>query len=295
MLALGMGLIAALGWGIHDLCVRSVTRRADTAACLLGVFLFGLVLMLPALGWQLWAGDGDAGPRLTRPVLTSALTSALTSGLAIGLVYALANYSLYRAFAAGPVRIVAPVTASYPVYTVALAVAGGASVALTSWVAVLAVIGGVALVALTSDPDETPYDFRAVFGWSVLASLSYAASFALGQHLSSAGDTVVTLMATRGFALVSVLLLMLATGGLRLPPRDTWWLIALMAAMDVVALALVFGAGSLPDAAYATVTASLFGIVTIVLARWVFGERLSPRQWFGVLVAFVAIGWLASH
>jgi len=296
-----MGLIAALAWGVHDLCVRSVSRRADTAACLLGVFSLGLLMMLPVLLWQAFGGSGampgasvDAGT----PVAGGGLRitgSALASGLAIGVLYAAANYTLYRAFASGPVRIVAPVSASYPVYTVALAVAGGVTVALASWIAVLTVIAGIALVAFTSDPDEPAFRPRAVFGWSLLASIGYALSFALGQHLSGDGDTVVTLVLTRAFALLTVLLFMLAGGGLRLPPRDTWGPIALMAAMDVIALGLVFGAGGLPDAAFATVTASMFGIVTIVLARLVFGELLSLRQWGGVAVAFGAIGWLASH
>jgi len=297
-----MGLIAALAWGVHDLCVRSVSRRADIAACLLGVFSIGLLMMLPVLLWQAFAVPGappvdtvNAGAIAATGGSLRITRTALASGLAIGVMYAVANYTLYRAFAAGPVRIVAPVTASYPVYTVALAVAGGATVAIESWIAVLAVIAGVALVAFTSDPDEPAFEVRSVFGWSLLASIGYALSFAFGQHLSGDGDTVVTLVLTRAFALLAVLLFMLATGGLRLPPRDTWWPITLMAAMDVIALGLVFGAGGLPDAAYATVTASMFGIVTIVLARLVFGELLSPRQWGGVVLAFGAIGWLASH
>ena len=41
-------------------------------------------------------------------------------------------------------------------------------------------------------------------------------------------------------------------------------------------------------------TASLFGVVTIVLARLFLAEAMSARQWLGVGVAFAAIGWLPT-
>lgn len=66
-----------------------------------------------------------------------------------------------------------------------------------------------------------------------------------------------------------------------------------MGLCDTVALASVLFAGNLPGGTFAMVTASLFGVITIILA-WVFlKERLAPLQWVGLAVTFTAIGAIA--
>ena len=292
MISLGLGLVAALAWGVHDLCVRSVSRRADTLACLGAVFALGLALVLPLWVWQQLSGDPDLDAAAAGRAGVGLVE--IGRGVAVGALFALANYGLYRAFASGPVRLVAPVTAAYPVLSVGLAALGGAAIGADRWLAVAAVISGIALVASTVDPDEPAFDRRVALGWSIAAAVGFASTFALGQHLSAAGGAVATLVVTRAVALAAVLLAMLGGAGLRAPPRDAWPLVAVMAAADALALGAVFLAGGLPDAAFATVTASMFGAVTIVLARAVFGERLAARQWAGVGVAFAAIGYLAG-
>jgi drug/metabolite transporter (DMT)-like permease len=67
-----------------------------------------------------------------------------------------------------------------------------------------------------------------------------------------------------------------------------------MGMLDTVALAVVLFAGRLPGGLYATVTASLFGVVTILLAWAFLKERLLPLQWIGVGVTFAAVGLLSA-
>jgi len=158
VLALGMGLLAALAWGVHDLCVRTVSRRADIPACLAGVFTVGLVLMLPFGVWR--AIVADPGGTVT----IAERSMSLWSGLGVGVLFALANYALYRAFAAGPVRLVAPITAAYPVVTVGLAALAGQSVSVASWLAIAVVIVGIALVASGTPAGEAAFSRRVVIG-----------------------------------------------------------------------------------------------------------------------------------
>jgi drug/metabolite transporter (DMT)-like permease len=55
----------------------------------------------------------------------------------------------------------------------------------------------------------------------------------------------------------------------------------------------VLSAGALPDAKYASVASSLFGMLTIILA-WIFlRERMTKSQWAGCAVAFLGVGYLA--
>jgi len=56
MIAVGLGLLAALLWGLHDYCVRIFAGRADALALLVLVFIVGAVLMAPLAlfseGWD---------------------------------------------------------------------------------------------------------------------------------------------------------------------------------------------------------------------------------------------------
>lgn len=73
-----------------------------------------------------------------------------------------------------------------------------------------------------------------------------------------------------------------------------WMLLVTMGCLDALALGLVLTAGGLPHPEFASVTASIFGMVTILLA-WVFlKERVAPLQWGGVLMVFSGIGYLAA-
>ena len=66
-----------------------------------------------------------------------------------------------------------------------------------------------------------------------------------------------------------------------------------MGLLDTLALGLVMLAGGLAHAEYAAVAASLFGVVTILLAWAFLGEKVRPRQWPGIALVFAGIGWLA--
>ena len=290
MAALALGLLAALGWGLHDLCVRRVSRRAHIPSCLLAVLGVGTVALLPLALWR-GVGLGEVGAALDDAAFPGA-------AFATGAAFALASYALYRAFAAGPVRLVAPLTASYPVLTMLLAALDGAAVGAVRWLAVVAVIGGVALVAARDGTREAPFDRRAAIGWSLAAAAAFAVTFDLGQGLAERVEPALALLAARLAALLALAgvltvatslgLTRLRLGAAELP------VLALMGTLDAAALGLVLVAGRLPEAALASVTASLFGLVTIVLARLFLAEPMSARQWSGVGLAFAAIATLAA-
>ena len=70
------------------------------------------------------------------------------------------------------------------------------------------------------------------------------------------------------------------------------WLIA-MGCADGLALWCVFSAGSLENPKYASVTSSIFGLITILLA-WIFlKERMTIMQWVGCIITFLGVGYLA--
>ena len=77
------------------------------------------------------------------------------------------------------------------------------------------------------------------------------------------------------------------------PGRAALPFVAIMGVLDGIALLCVLSAGGLPSAEYAVVTSSIFGLVTVILARIFLSESMTARQWMGCVLTFCAIGYLA--
>lgn len=277
MLSLLFGLGAALSWGLHDFILRGVAGRANAALLLTLSLAAGSLVLLPLALWHGWQG-----------MTAAALGAAALSGAAL----VLASVGLYRAFAIGPVALVAPICGAYPLGSLALAALAGRAVALTDVLAVLTIIAGIALVA--REPGQAAGSRRAAILWGVAGACGFALTFHFGQAAAQlAGEFSATLVA-RLLAL-ALLLAWLALRRLPLAPmRRVWRPMALMGALDVAALLLVAAAGGLPHPEHAAVASSVFGIVTILLAWRFLAEVLRPVQAAGVALVFAGIATLAA-
>jgi drug/metabolite transporter (DMT)-like permease len=71
-------------------------------------------------------------------------------------------------------------------------------------------------------------------------------------------------------------------------------LLGLMGGLDVAALAAILTAGNLPDPAFATVVSSAFSAVTVILARAILKEPISPIQLLGMILIFGGVAGLAG-
>ena len=281
MLSLALGIVAALSWGVHDVCVRFATARAGVTLALLTVLGTGVLAIMPfAMLWGDW---------------TVVTARTLTAAIASGTVYAGGGYSPYRAFAIGPVRLVAPVIGAYPILSVLWAAAQGQTPAAGQALAVLAIVTGVALTAVMAEHDAKAGtgNFRTALLWSLAGSLGFALTFALGQMASEGGAGLPAVLISRFAAFLSLLAATLGLGGRPKPAAAPWGLLMIMGCCDALALGLVIAAGDLPRPEFAAVAASTFGMVTVLLA-WVFlKERITARQWGAVALVFAGIGYLA--
>ena len=206
----------------------------------------------------------------------------------------MATFGLYFAFQRGPVRLVAPLIAAYPILSVGLAAARGSIISPLQWAAVIAIVVGVAVVAALSDTNEDEAPAKGpTMVYAIIAAVGFAGTFALGQHAAEISGEMPTTLVTR---LLAVGLTVVALLTFRLPfwpGARTLPLLMLMGIADGIALLCVLSAGTLPDAQYAAVASSMFGLLTILLA-WVFlQERMSLHQWGGCIIAFCGVGYLA--
>lgn len=280
MNAVALGLIAALAWGIHDVCVRYVSQRAGIIPAMSTVLLTGSLLALPV---ALAVGDWNA-------MTAEAFRLSILSGIA----FAAGGLGLYKSFEIGPVKLVAPVVGAYPVLSVGWPAIAGTPVTVDQWLAVLVVVLGVGMVSTLSSTAESAGRRQHALGWALISAAGFAASFALGQAGGRLGAELPVLMITRAAALACVIAFALAWRTGLLPGRRQLPLLIAMGALDALALGAVMSAAPLPHPEYAAVGASSFGIFTIILARFLLRETMTPGQWCGVLIAFSGIAYLGA-
>jgi drug/metabolite transporter (DMT)-like permease len=281
MLEIGFGLTAALIWAVHDLLARKVSQGAELLPIIALVLGAGTVVLAPiALIYGDWAAMN---------------TAAAATSVVYGLAYVLAGGALYKAFSLAPVRLVSPVIGAYPMLSLLIAWAQGQPVTLPDWLAVAAIVGGIAIVA-TAAREDSPEGYAAspavAFGWAMLSAVGFASTFALGQLATRQGAELPVMLIGRAVALTAIVVLALARRSSLRPQPGQVWLLALMGAFDAVALGLVTAAGSFPRAEYASVTASLFGVLTVLLAAWFLKEGVRLIQWLGIATVFTGIAIL---
>jgi drug/metabolite transporter (DMT)-like permease len=281
MLSLSYGFAAAVAWAVHDLLVRKLTQGSAMLPMLLTVMAAGSVaLAVPALVFGGWETMGRA---------------ALLPAVAAGVAYMAGVGGLYQALSRAPVRVVAPVLGSFPMLSLGIAAVQGRAVSVVEWLAVAGIVAGIAWVALTGRDGHGALrgSLAAALGWAVLGAAGFAATFALGQAAARAGAEVPVMVVTRITALAGVVGLSLLYRSPLRPAKGTGWMLAGMGLLDATALGLVTASARLPHPEYAAVAAALFGVLTILLAWRVLGERVAPVQYAGIAAVFGGIAVLS--
>lgn len=284
MLALSFGLMAAFLWALHDILARKLSQGAPLLPLIAVVLGAGSLVLLPAA--LIW-GDWSA---MTGPAWLVSSASGIAIATAIG--------GLYKAFSLAPVRLVSPIIGAYPLMTLIIAAVQGRAITPGDWLAVLLIVAGIGIVAMATreDAPETYAARPAVaIAWSVLAGCGFAATFALAQSATRLGSDLPVMLVGRVVALLAILALAGWGRGPLLPGRGFLWVLALMGVIDAVALGLVTAAGGLPKAEYASVSSSLFGVLTVLLATWVLKEKPSLVQWLGIGTVFSGIAILSMQ
>ncbi|WP_121633256.1 DMT family transporter [Tropicibacter alexandrii] len=277
---IGLGLLAALCWGLHDITIRYLSRTVPLMGALFFVLAAGLVFQMLVLG----ATD----------VMRLPQGDALWLSIGSGAAFLVASLGLYYAFERGPVRLVSPIIGAYPIVSLGLAALTGAVITPGQIAAVLFIIAGVGVVAALADTSGDPVPAKGpTIVLSLLSALGFALTFKLGQTAAELdGELHATMMARiTALGLLAALIVIrkapIAVGRRAILP------LLIMGALDGVALLAVLTAGRLEHPQFAAVGSSMFGLFTIILAWALLKERMTAPQWGGCVVAFLGIGYLA--
>jgi uncharacterized membrane protein len=263
---------ASLSWGVADFLGGLKARVMPTLMVLAASQPFGL----GALGIAV-AVRGTPIPG--NEVAWSALSAVLGT---VGL------FAFYRGMAAGAMSVVAPIAALSAAIPVIWGVAvNGDHVSGLQGLGFVAAIGGSVAASLEFRPGRT--QIAAGVGWAVFAMLAFGAYY-VPMHAASTQDW---LWPAFLFRCTSVALVWSVVLVRRVRPtglRGNWAALITIGFLDTGGNALFAAASSAHGLlSVVAVLASLYPVVTVLLARFMLGERVQRSQDAGVFLVLLGV------
>jgi uncharacterized membrane protein len=270
LLAPGLALGASLAWGVGDF-LGGVKSRALPALVVMALSQpFGLAALVVAVAVR---GEGPHGPEVAWAALAALLG---TSGIV----------AFYRGMAAGAISVVVPIAAVGSGIPVVWGLIQGDPVSFLQELGFVAAIGGSVLTSV--ERGERPR-LAAGAGWGVLAMLAFGAYF-VPFHAAARHDW---LWPSLLFRIVSVSLVFSALLVSRTTPRGIRPHLGALVAIGLLDTGgnVLFAAASSRHGLLSVVSvlASLYPVVTVMLARLVLGERLQLTQNFGAVTTLTGV------
>ena len=268
LLALG----ASLSWGLADFFGGVKARVMSALMVMAASQPFGLAALGIAVAVRGTPIPGDE-------VAWSALSAVLGT---VGL------FAFYRGMAAGAISVVAPIAALSAAIPVIWGVAvNGDHVHGLQAVGFVAAIGGSVAASLEFRPGRT--QIAAGVGWAVFAMLAFGA-YSGPMHAASTQDW---LWPAFLFRCTSVTLVWSVVLIRRVRPtglRGNWAALIAIGFLDTGGNALFAAASSSHGLlSVVAVLASLYPVVTVLLARFLLGERVQRTQDAGVLLVLLGV------
>jgi drug/metabolite transporter (DMT)-like permease len=296
-LGVPLGLGSGLCWGAADFFGGIQSRRLPALTVAFWSQAAGALALAVALAVL---GQGGA-----RPVAVG-----VAWGLAAGVGSGLALVLFYRGLAEGTMSVVAPISACGAIVPVAAALLTGDQPGALAGAGVLAAITGVVLVSRPRPParaegpghggppgGERPGRSRRVLAMALGAALGFGLFYVFvdAGTAGSRGQPLWVIAGARASSLLMLSTIALVGRGsaLRWPGRRIGP-VALVGVGDTGANLLFAYAATSGNLAVVGVLGSLYPVATVVLARWLLGERLSGGQNAGVVLALTGVGLLAA-
>jgi drug/metabolite transporter (DMT)-like permease len=268
--AAALALGASLSWGVGDFLGGVKSRVLHPLAIMAVSQPVGLILLGVAVAARASAPPG--------PGVAWALLAAVfgTVGLA----------AFYRGMAAGAISVVAPIAGAGAVIPVVVGVATGDRPSAFQGVGFAAAIGGVAFSSWERNPGGSRWAAGTRFG--VVAMFGFGLYFVF-LHAASGDDF---LWPAFLFRIVSTSIVWCALLVVRPPLRGigtAWLALVLIGCLDTGGNTLYAAASSYGSVSVTSVLASLYPVVTVLLARHRLHERVHRVQELGIALTIAGI------
>ena len=267
-----LALAASLSWGFGDFLGGVKARVLPSLTVLAASQPFGLA----ALGIAAAArGTGIPGDEVAWAALAALFGT-------VGL------FAFYQGMAAGAISVVTPIAAVAAGIPVIWGVAvSGDHISSFQAIGFAAAIGGSVCASLELRAERT--QIAAGVGWAVLAMLAFGAYY-VPMHAASAQDWLWPAFFFRCTSVTLVWSVVLIRRARPTGLRGHWPALIAIGFLDTGGNALYAAASSSHGLiSVVSVLASLYPVVTVLLARLLLGERVQRTQDLGVAVALVGV------
>jgi drug/metabolite transporter (DMT)-like permease len=264
-------LLASLAWGVGDFLGGIKSRVMPALVVMAASQPFGLAVLAIAVAVR---GSGPPGPEIAWAALAALFGT-------VGLV------GFYRGMAAGAISVVVPIAAVAAGIPVIWGLAQGDHVSFLQDIGFIAALGG-GLMASLERSGERPR-FASGTGWALLALFGFGGYF-IPLHASAAHDWLWPSLVFRAVSVTLVWSALLLTRSRVHGIRPHIGVLAAVGLLDTGGNTL-FAAASESHGLLSVVSvlASLYPVVTVLLARLVLRERVARSQELGVLVTLTGV------
>jgi drug/metabolite transporter (DMT)-like permease len=196
-------------------------------------------------------------------------------------------FAFYRGLAVGAMSVVAPIAAISAGIPVIWGVAvSGDHISGLQGVGFAAAVCGSVAASVELQPERRR--LAAGVGWAALAMLAFG-SYYIPMHAASTQDWLWPAFLFRCTSVTIVVSLALARGLRPRGLRAHWAGLVAIGVLDTGGNALFAAASTRGLLSVVSVLASLYPVVTVLLARIVLGERVERTQDAGILVALLGV------
>jgi len=273
VLALALGLVSSVSWGIADFLGGVASRRAAALTVVALSQAVGLVLALAVVVAT------RTGPPPTEDLLLG--VAAGVSGV-IGLV------AFYRGMAVGSISIIAPISALGALVPLAVDLVAGRTPGTLALVGMAVALTGAAIAARAPGPAS-----RRGIGLALVAAVGFGGFFALLGEAAAESALWGLTSARLGSVPLALAAILVVGPGVALAGRT----VAMVCAAGVLDASanMLFALGSQRGlVSVVAVVGSLYPVVTVILAGAILDERLSRLQAAGAVLALGGVVLIAA-
>ncbi len=274
MRSIALALSASLTWGFADFFGPLKGRTLGVLRVLVYVQLGGLAAIAVVVAIR---GKGPADP-----AALFAIPAAISGTLGF--------YAYYRGMAVGAMSIVAPIAGISAAIPVVVGIISGDRPSLWQWLGIAAALGGVFLASREPGRDSR---VAAGVGLALLAAIGFGGYFP-PMHAAGNADfwwaSLIFRMTSTSVILAAVAIRRpsLAVAPIQVP------VLALIGIGDMLGNMLFAAASSSGLVSITSVLASLYPIVTVLLARLVLKERVARSQEAGIVLTLAGVAFISA-
>lgn len=278
VLGIALALLASVSWGLSDFLGGIKSRSLPLLTVMVVSQAVGALTVVLVV---LLRGQG--------PPAAEFIPFAIVGGFAVALGLA----AFYRGLAVGTMSVVAPISAVGSVLPVVAGILQGERPSIGQIAGIIIAVIGVLLAAREPPrPDEPTQPVAAGALLAVLAACCFGI-YLIAMRQASGQDafwaTLVQRFAAIGLLAAVMLVVRRPLGNVR-PHLMGLGVIGLC---DMLAALLYSVASTMGMISLIAVIASLYPVVTVILAHVVLGERLALTQRIGAIAAFAGVGMIS--